>query len=554
MVTRRQMLRMGGSAALGISGAVALAACGETKVVTREVPVDRVVVKEVEVEKIVTQQVEKIVTQEVERIVRQEVPVERVVEVQKVVEVPVEKVVEKVVTREVEKVVERVVEVEVAPTRVNAVIRFAHDHSSGLRGKQMQWALDRFAQVRPDIAVKFEPQNHMFQDSFGIQLAGGSQAEAALLDGGFFHQWADKGGFVQINSILDKHPDWNPKNYGMWPDQQTINFANSHPIPFNQGIVGPAFGLPFQAGMNGVLYNYTLFEEVGIPQPSPGNWGIQTDFLDAMRALTDADKGQFGFRSSNAMWGFWAGWGRALADGNQELLYYDETASRMTIFDDGAHRGHDFVVDAIWQEGISNKLEDAKALSGEFSDPFSAGKMGVTNFGSAGNYVVRIAGRFDWGINIQPEGPRGEAPIHTSEQPHLVTNAAESNGVMEQTVDMLVFFAGAEVQERAAIDRGFIPVNLEVHRGVAMKSAPPQGHDHITRILTSRDDHQHWQSAHPSWWEWFDGWRGGSDRSLIGEATAEEGREALMAASNNILDSQHDAWLDYKAWAGTLSS
>ena len=82
----------------------------------------------------------------------------------------------------------------------------------------MQWALDRFAQVRPDIAIKFEPQNNMFQDSFGIQLAGGSQAEAALLDGGFFHQWVDKGGFVQINSTLDKHPDWDPTNYGMWPD------------------------------------------------------------------------------------------------------------------------------------------------------------------------------------------------------------------------------------------------------------------------------------------------------------------------------------------------
>ena len=523
---------MGGGAALGVSGAVALAACGETQIVTKEVPVETVVIKEVEVERIVTQQVERVVTQEVERVVRQEVPVEKVVEVE----------------------VEKIVEVQAAPVRVSAVIRFAHDHSSGLRGKQMQWALDRFAQVRPDIAIKFEPQNNMFQDSFGIQLAGGSQAEAALLDGGFFHQWADKGGFVQINSMLDKHPDWDPTNYGMWPDQHTINFANSHPIAWNQGIAGPAFGLPFQAGLNGVLYNYTLFEEAGIPQPSPGNWGIETQFLDAMRALTDPDENQFGFRSSSAMWAFWAGWGRALADGNDELLYYDENATRMTIFDDGAHRGHEFVVNAIWQEGISNKLEDSKALSGEFSDPFSAGKMGVANFGSAGNFVTRIAGRFDWGINVQPEGPRGEAPNHTSQQPHLVTNAAESNGVLEQTVDMLVFFAGAEVQERAAIDRGFIPVNLEVHGGSAMQAAPPQGHDHITRILTSRDDHQHWQSAHPSWWEWFDGWRGGADRSLIGEATPEEGREALMAASNNILDSQHDAWLDYKAWASTLSS
>lgn len=59
-------------------------------------------------------------------------------------------------------------------------------------------------------------------------------------------------------------------------------------------------------------------------------------------------------------------------------------------------------MNAIWQEGISNKLEDAKFLAGEINDPFCAGKKGVANFASAGNYVVRIAGRFDWSINAQP--------------------------------------------------------------------------------------------------------------------------------------------------------
>ena len=44
MVTRRQLLRMGGGAALGVSGAVALAACGETQIVTKEVPVETVVI------------------------------------------------------------------------------------------------------------------------------------------------------------------------------------------------------------------------------------------------------------------------------------------------------------------------------------------------------------------------------------------------------------------------------------------------------------------------------------------------------------------------------
>ena len=62
----------------------------------------------------------------------------------------------------------------------------------------------------------------------------------------------------------------------------------------------------------------------------------------------------------------------------------------------------DCLVNAMWQESISNKLNGARSLFRGFNDPFSAGKLGVADFGSAGNYVVRIAGRFDCSINAQP--------------------------------------------------------------------------------------------------------------------------------------------------------
>ena len=85
------------------------------KEVRVEVPVEKIVEKVVEKEVRVEVPVEKIVEKVVEKEVRVEVPVEKIVEKEVRVEVPVEKVVEKEVRVEVpvEKIVEKVVEKEV---------------------------------------------------------------------------------------------------------------------------------------------------------------------------------------------------------------------------------------------------------------------------------------------------------------------------------------------------------------------------------------------------------------------------------------------------------
>ncbi len=77
--SRRRLLKLGALGGLGVAGVAALAGCGEAQVVT-ETKIQEVV-KEVPVEKIVTQIVER----------------------EKAVEVEVERVVEKIVTQIVEK-------------------------------------------------------------------------------------------------------------------------------------------------------------------------------------------------------------------------------------------------------------------------------------------------------------------------------------------------------------------------------------------------------------------------------------------------------------------
>ena len=74
-LTRRRVLRVLAGSAVGVAGTVVFTACGDTKVVTKEVPVETTVIKEVPVEKIVVK----------EKIVTKEVVVEKIVETERVV-------------------------------------------------------------------------------------------------------------------------------------------------------------------------------------------------------------------------------------------------------------------------------------------------------------------------------------------------------------------------------------------------------------------------------------------------------------------------------------
>ena len=102
-LTRREMLRAGSAGALGVTGVAVLAACGEDKIV----------------------EVTKVVTQEV--------------------------MVEKIVVKEVPVTVEKIVMAESEPVAGPVSVRFATDHTSGPRGNAMKWGMEQFSRQFPNI-------------------------------------------------------------------------------------------------------------------------------------------------------------------------------------------------------------------------------------------------------------------------------------------------------------------------------------------------------------------------------------------------------------------
>ena len=194
-ISRRRMLRNAVVGLTGAAGLAALAACGETQVVT----VEKIVEKEVPVE----------------RVVEKEVPVERVVEKVVKEEVAVETVVEKVITREVQ------VMVEAQPEQRTVKLEYATDHTSGPRGKAMQWAIERWEQLRPDVKIKFIPQDHIFYEKIAVEVAADTLSEINLLSGHSYGQFLSAGAWLEANDILAKKDGFVPEDYLFSPDEHS---------------------------------------------------------------------------------------------------------------------------------------------------------------------------------------------------------------------------------------------------------------------------------------------------------------------------------------------
>ncbi len=186
-LSRRRLLRIGAVGALGSTVAAALAACGETQIVTVEKVVTQTEIKEVPVEKIVPQTVVK------------EVVVDKIVTQTVVKEIPVDRVVEKVVTVE-----------KLMPPKQQTVTVY-----SGRSESLVDPVLAQFGEISGvDVRIKY---------------AGTPALAATLLEEGanspadlFYAQ--DPGGLGAVESlfaplpqdILDRSPEWGRHADGLW--------------------------------------------------------------------------------------------------------------------------------------------------------------------------------------------------------------------------------------------------------------------------------------------------------------------------------------------------
>jgi ABC-type glycerol-3-phosphate transport system substrate-binding protein len=449
-LSRRHVLRSAGIGAAGVASVAAFAACGETKTV--------------EVEKIVTQIVE------VEKVVEKQVAVEKQV----------------------------VKTVEVAAKKTNFEVRFVTDHTAGPRGAAMQWGLQKFAELRPDIFVKLEPTGNLI-DSLAIQFAAGTAPHVALLSQSDFIRFNEDGAFTEISDLLPQL-DVVKSDYYFLPDAYTDN-GMDHSFPQPTDMVGKQYGMPFQFAISGFVGNVSLMEESGVTVPdSDGGWNWD-DWSDMDKKMTNADAGTYGT------------WARD----DYEFQYmpqmysngmkkpFNDTLSK-TMYDlPEAGEAWEYLINKIHKDKTSPAAEQTKELGGEYGNPFAAGKIGIWPSGrvySTGFAVPRIKDRFTWSLLPEVTAKNGGPPGHsTNDQPNLVTNSTGRSGNTEQSAALAVFLGGEIYQGRVGIDRGHMPVHRKAIGAPTSVAPPPEGMKWL-QVYADRPDNR---SLYPfnTWREWW---------------------------------------------------
>lgn len=142
---------------------------------------------------------------------------------------------------------------EGAPAAEVAEVRFATDWVEGARGATIETAMERFPELHPEINVTLEPIGGDYFDRLQIQFSGGTVADVILFEGVLAIEYINEGLIADLGPTLES---------------MNIDFNKWRPGPVNVFLQeDKIYALPFQLTPAIWLYNKTLFNEKGVPEP-----------------------------------------------------------------------------------------------------------------------------------------------------------------------------------------------------------------------------------------------------------------------------------------------
>ncbi len=405
---------------------------------------------------------------------------------------------------------------ESAPPAVKGpvTVNFATDWLSGPRGDTMKMAIPAFEQRYPDIKVQLNPITGDYFTVINTHIAAGTIEEVILFEGTFFWSFKDQGAFTSIDAELKA---------------QKIAMADYTVVPGIYQDKGKQYGMPFQLVLSGWFYNVDLFKQRGLKLPDD-TW-TWDDVLAAAQALTQPQDNQYGIHMQNSDQFCW--WPLLFSAGAR-LQNADKT--KTLLADQGGLDAFQWVIDLIHKHRVSPTPQQVNEIRGTFSNPFTAGKIGMYPIGisGSGSLASAIQDRFKWAIMPTPKHPKTKKATHLfNDQPHVLMNTAEKRGVTKQATSLLIFLAGEVVQGRIAVDRGSIPVLKRLQTSPDYLKGPPDNMQQIA--INLRDPDIQTPGYIKGWDEWRPATRNAADKAFTGEVSAQQALQEAVRAGDAVL-------------------
>jgi multiple sugar transport system substrate-binding protein len=403
-----------------------------------------------------------------------------------------------------------------APAGETVDVRFATDWVEGARGATIETALKRFPELHPEINVILEPIGGDYFDRLQIQFSGGTVADVILFEGVLALEYINEGLIADLAPTLESlnidQTKWRPGPVDIFLQE------------------GKVYAIPFQLTPAIWVYNKTLFQERGVPEPDDTwDWA---DALDAAMALTDAPNS----------YGFWArvdmnhGYG-SMGLTNSEVHWVNDDFTHTNFDDPGFADAIRWIIATVQEHGVSPQPAEVEGLlTAGVTNLFVTGKiaMNPVNAGSVGTYTRDVGDRFEWDIMPTPKGPlTGRGGGLWNDQPHVVTSGAIDRNVLAEATDLVLYLAGDEVQENIAKDRGSCPTVAAIQESETYMAPPPNNMHIIVDELKNEVGPKYF----PRFLEWFNAVNKEFELGLIGERDADATIEAMVAEGDKILAS-----------------
>jgi multiple sugar transport system substrate-binding protein len=389
-------------------------------------------------------------------------------------------------------------------------LTLATDWTSGPRASILEQAIPEFERQFPQYTVTVEPIGGDYFDALSVQLAGGTAADVMLFSGSFFVNFQQLGAFADITPYLEA---------------LNVDLAQYTSIPDAFQANGRQYAMPFQLTITTWYANIDMFEAAGLPIPAEGwTWD---DMLEAAIALTNPDQDQYGIWMENSAE---SSWGPLILSAGGNWLNAERT--KTALADGNGFEGFKFAVDLVNEHKVSPTPAQSAAMTTSVSDDlFVAGITAMTpqNSGAVGYFAETVGDRFRWQPIPQPVyPPTGGLRTTVNDQPHVVNANARD---LEGATQLAVFMAGEYVQGLVAERRGSTPVFRSLQQTERYLSSPPPNMEQILRNLEVAE----FVPVSRNFLEWFRAIQSEADLAFIGEASAEEAFENMIAAGDAVL-------------------